>query len=116
MLGSSGVVLIGSPSMAAVFSSILLSERPSRTTSIAIVLSMGGVYVMYREGLFRDNLQKFFSILSPIASGLNFTTLRRHPSHQPRRDQSAGGCLQRFFGIAMSGGHITLPLPLSLFW
>jgi len=105
------LVLLGTaPLMAAVFSTVLLREKPSRTTSIAILLSMGGVYFMYREGLVSGQLTgTFFTILTPIASGLNFTTLRRHPHTSRVGISMLGGLFSAIFGIAMSGGHITLP-------
>jgi len=105
------LLLLGTaPLMAAIFSTILLHEKPSRITTIAIILTMGGIFFMYREGIVSGRLSgTVFAMLTPVASGLNFTALRRHPDTSRIGISMLGGLFSAFFGLMMSGGAIALP-------
>ncbi len=114
------LVLISlSPLFAAAFARIVYKVRIQRSTIIAAVFAIGGVWFIYRKGFGELDLTGlFFALLTPIFLGSNLSFMRNHEHVRRMPIVMIGGITGTIISFLVTKGDVAISasalLPLAL--
>lgn len=105
------VLVALAPLFAALFSGVFFRIKPSLSTIVATVVSIFGIWFMYREG-FGDLGPKGlgFALSSPFFFGSNLSFMRNHKDMARLPPIMIGGFIGALIALIASRGDLNVPL------
>lgn len=103
------VMLSLNPILTAIFTALLLKEKPAKHTIVIMFICLIAVIYMFGEGLKMGNILSYLiALLVPIALALNLTNLRKYPELSRMGVSMIGGFVTAIASLIFSGGKIAV--------
>lgn len=105
------ILLSMAPILTSIFSIIVLHEKPSNKTLCVMAVCFCSVIYMFWGGIEGGGSAFGFllSFLVPVALGINFTNLRKHPEIPRLGVSLIGGLTSALIGAVMTRGAVLIP-------